>query len=109
MALVASSGFLFLASFTVYVTGFPLRNYLFGLSDESGQERIGRLASSKGTVKRELLGHSEFRRISPQDPLYKMDTLITSEDGSAVVRLDDGSEIELGPKTMVKQIGRAHV
>lgn len=107
ITVVALSALLFGTSFTVYVTGFPLRNYLFGLKVDEAQDEVGKVASTTGTLKREQLGHAEFKIIKQNDALFQRDTVVTSGEGGATLTLSDGSTIELGPKTMVKLEGES--
>jgi hypothetical protein len=101
-ALIALAALLFLTSLVAYVTGFPLRKYIFGLETEHKQEEIGKVATLGGTLKREILGESDFKAISSGDALYVRDTIVTGNDAKATILLKDGSSIELGPRTMVK-------
>lgn len=102
MAVVVAAGILFFGSLGAYLSGVPLRKYLFGIGAEEGQDLIGRVASASGTVRRELESTAEFDSIGKGDRLFRQDVVMTDDASSAVLRLDDGSTIELGPKSMVK-------
>jgi len=86
----------------MYVTHFPLRNYLFDLSETSGQREVGKVATSVGTLRREIQGQSEFKTIQTGERLYNLDTLVTDPETKVSVALDDGGVIEVGPGSMVK-------
>jgi hypothetical protein len=102
---VALGLLLFLLALGLYLSGFPLRNYLFGLKDLGGGKLVGNAARLNGTVKREFVGQSDFRTIHTSEDLYEADTIVTSPDSGATIKLQDGSTIELGPSTMIKLEG----
>lgn len=81
--------------------------YFFGrgiLSDGDGQgvEKVGVLAESTGTVRREQLGTAVFEAIETNMPLFNEDTIVTAADSTARLELDDGSTIELGSNAMIR-------
>jgi hypothetical protein len=92
---------LFLVSFTLYVTEFPLRYYLFGLPAE-GTSKVGRVKVYRGDLRRQLVGESEFLKAEGGTVIYADDTVVTGADGSAILEIDGYGEISLGPDTMVK-------
>jgi FecR protein len=100
--LVILAAILFLLSFIAFVTDFPLRNYIFNLTTETGGEKVGEVNSILGSLKRELMGQAEFKVIKKDDAVYQNDTIITGPEGNVTLKLDDGGVIELGPQTMVK-------
>src|SRR5689334_7357565 len=95
-------GILFFVSLLIYFTGFPLRNYLFSLKEDPGAVRIGQLKLVTGPVRREIVGQTEFTLIPKGSVLFMKDTIVTGNESTATIALDDGTLIELGPKTMVK-------
>jgi cell division septation protein DedD len=100
--LIAFAMMLFLASLAAYVTEFPLRNYIFGLEPEQAHEEIGKVGTSTGPLKREMLGQADFKVIEQGAALFVRDTIVTGDSSGATIHLQDGSSIELGPRTMVK-------
>jgi hypothetical protein len=44
----------------------------------------------------------EFKMIQKESFLYDLDTIVTGGDSTAVIGLEDGSSIELGPNTMIR-------
>ncbi|OFZ20473.1 MAG: hypothetical protein A2X94_10695 [Bdellovibrionales bacterium GWB1_55_8] len=89
---------LLLAVGWVYFSGV---GFLTNGSSQQGQ-RVGILAESAGTVRRELLGESVFGPIETNEALFNEDTIVTAAGSSARVELDDGSTIELGPNAMIR-------
>lgn len=87
---------------TVYVTGFPLRRYLFGLPEVGRNAPVGKLTQATGSVKRELSGEAEFKGISAPETLYNEDTIVTGDQTFATVLLNDGSSLDLSPNTMIR-------
>lgn len=102
LGVVIAALILFFGSLAAYLTGIPLRRYLFGIEDEEGQQLIGKVTQSTGTVRREILSAAEFNSIGTGDPLFRHDVVMTDNASTAVLKLDDGSTIQLGPKSMVK-------
>ncbi|MGZ3687062.1 MAG: hypothetical protein ACXWPM_03790 [Bdellovibrionota bacterium] len=102
-ALVVISILIFFASLLAYVSGFPMRNYIFGLQDDEGSQfQVGKLGEKNGDLRRQLVTEAEFKSIDTSAPLYNLDTIVTGPDSGAKVLLEDGGVIELGPNTMVK-------
>ncbi|OFZ53628.1 MAG: hypothetical protein A2428_15115 [Bdellovibrionales bacterium RIFOXYC1_FULL_54_43] len=101
-ALVAFSTVLFCLSATVYATNFPLWKYFYGYDTETEREKIGRLSTKQGTVRREILGEAEFKFIDLEAALYDQDTIVTGSGSVAHLELDEGNTIELGANAMVR-------
>lgn len=102
LGIVAFGVCLFAGSSALYVSDFPIRNYVLGLEEEGGQVEVGKLGHATGSVRRQISGESDFREVGATAPLFNMDTIVTPPEGSATVLLGDGSKIELGPSTMVR-------
>lgn len=102
IALIVISIFIFISSLSLYVAGFPLRKYIFGIDDDQSRSQIGQIAQKVGTLRRQLGGDLEFKSVGVMTPVFDQDTLVTGEEASASVQLEDGSTLELGPTTMVK-------
>lgn len=101
-AAIAASLIVFLSSAILYVTDFKIGNYFLDWNEEEKGRAVGILAEASGQIKRKIFNDTSFETIKKSDRLYNSDTVVTGPDGAAVVQLDDGSSIELGPKTMVK-------
>jgi hypothetical protein len=100
--LILFSVLLFVTSLGLYVTDFPLRKYIFGLSEEDGQIVVGTLKDKAGTLKRQLLGETSFKNIEAGTTLYNMDVLVTGPDSDAVLQFENGDSIKMGPSTMIR-------
>jgi hypothetical protein len=94
---------LFLGFGALYLSGISLQSWFLGWEGAGGR-RVGALAEGKGPVRRMMARQTEFRDLQTEGELYDSDTLVTSQEGGARLALDDGSEIELGPSTMVKLV-----
>ncbi|MCC7442909.1 MAG: FecR domain-containing protein [Bdellovibrionales bacterium] len=101
--LLSAAFLLFSGSTFVYLSGIPLRIHLFGWEEELKElEGVGFLEFSLGDIKRKKFTSPLFERIRQQDRLYNFDTIVTGPDGGATLTLDDGSNIDLGPNTMIR-------
>lgn len=99
---IAAASAVVVLSFVAYLRDFPVLGYLIGIHRDVGKNRAGRVAQTAGTLRRQLFQEIEFRSIERGAEVFDRDTIITSSDGTAVVNLDDGGVIELGPGTMVR-------
>ena len=102
LVLMSFSALLFFSAFWAYLTQYPLRNFIFGLKNELVHTEVGKLLKKTGTVRREILGDSEFRTANLNSPLFDDDIIVTDNDSTATLQLNDGSSVELGPNTMLK-------
>lgn len=93
---------LFLGSLGIFASGMSLRTWLLGWPDESKSEPIGTLTNLSGQVERKRSSQPDFEAIANGKRIFNHDTLVTAENGKTTLRLDDGSEIELSPSTMVR-------
>ncbi len=93
---------LFLSSFYLYIMDVPIAQLLFGFRDEGSEKVVGKMDSSRGPVRRKKISQPEFRNIPAQEKLFNYDTIVTGPDSTAKLQFEDGSEIELGPKTMIQ-------
>lgn len=100
--LIFLSAVFFTASVFIYVQDIPLRKYILGWQDTADTNPVGKLSKNVGSIKRKRAKRSEFESTKKGAVLYNFDTIVTPENGSALIVLDDGGQIELGPKTMVK-------
>lgn len=89
-----------LASATALLSGISLRRILPG-ADSDRSRPIGKVASFAGTLKREFSGQMEFNTLTNSEPLFHRDIVVTGSDSEAVLELDNGDAIVLGPQTMV--------
>lgn len=102
IALLLVGLFLLLGSSALYVSGVSLRKLFLGWEDEQGRLKVGLLDRTQGSTLRLLHNSSEFKILPQADTLYNYDSVMTSEAGSATLKLDDGSVIELEANTLVK-------
>lgn len=93
---------LLVPSSVLFVTGIPLRQYLLGIQVEESNERVGTLGRASGNIRRKSNSGATFESVSQNAALYNQDTIVTGPDAGAIITLDDGGTIELGPNTMVK-------
>lgn len=93
---------LFSASSYIYTNEISLRKKLFGWQDETALDQVGLLSSGTGLIRRKTTTGRSFALISSNAQLYNLDTIVTGPAASARITMSDGSEIELGPKTMIK-------
>jgi len=100
--IVALAVAVFMVSLFFYASGTSLRTY-FGVFDEDATEKpIAKIETKQGSLKRELSGEVDFKLIETGTPIYNQDTLVTGPDGTAKMKLDDGSIIEIASSTMIK-------
>ncbi len=95
---------LFSSCLYVYVTDFPLGKYIFGPDFLTQQEPVGKLGVITTTTLRKSDTQPAFINIPTDTTLYNFDTIVTGADGSATVEFNDGSSIELGPRTMIRLV-----
>lgn len=67
----------------------------------SGAAPIGHVESQVNTVRRRLDGTLVWNRIGRNDSLFESDAVFADQGSAARLVLDDGSWIEVGPKTLV--------
>lgn len=67
----------------------------------AGAARIGHVESQVNTVRRRVDGTLVWNRIDRNDALFESDAVFADEGSAARLVLDDGSWIEVGPKTLV--------
>jgi hypothetical protein len=92
-----------LVSLFAYVTDYPLWRLISNVQDEEVERvSIGRLSKQVGQVKRQFYGEPDFNTLKENDALFLRDIVVTSNHSNAVLHLDDGDEIEVGPSTMVR-------
>lgn len=93
-----------LITFALYLlaSGVSLRSWLLGWQDESGGVPVGEVARIDGEVRRKAADGLEFTKSTASETVYNYDTVITGAGSGTTLRMKDGSEIELGPKTMVR-------
>jgi hypothetical protein len=63
---------------------------------------IGKVQSKTGKIQRENAAESGFIEMIGDGTLYDNDTILTSQNSSAVVKLNDDGELNLGPNTMIR-------
>ena len=93
---------LFSGSLYLYAMDVPIARLLFGVGEDSTEQMVGEIGQLKGAVRRKKASHPDFRNIPNQEKLFNYDTIVTGPEGGANLRFNDGSEIELGPKTMIQ-------
>ncbi len=99
--IVASSTLLVLSSFFAF-SGTSLRRYWMGWEEQGPGTPIGKLEASTVGTRRRLKQESVFGGVRAGAPLFSRDTLVTAAQGSAKVLLDDGTQIDLGPSTLIE-------
>lgn len=93
---------LFTSSSYVFFSQVSLRKYVLGWENEISLEKVGILDFTEGDVRRKSASQNLFDQLKKKGALYNYDTIVTGSESSAKLKLDDGSSIELGPKTMIK-------
>ncbi len=86
----------------IYVTDFPLRKYIFNLTEDSNQVVIGEIITKTGSLRRQISGQSEFKNIESHDPVYNMDVIVTGPLSEGRLRFGNNGSADLGPNTMVR-------
>ncbi len=69
--------------------------------ESSKNELIGKVVIKENRAERKFHKQSTWENISSSYPLYNKDTLLTGENSSALILLNDGTQIDLNSKTMV--------
>lgn len=67
----------------------------------AGAQAIGRLESRVNTVRRRLDGTLVWSSIATGEPVFEKDAVFADDASAARLVLDDGSWIDVGPKTLV--------
>ncbi len=93
---------IFAASAHFYFGNISIWRYLNGSAQDELSTPIGRLSSLDAEVKRRHAQESDFRPLPKESPVFNQDTIVTSDSGGAVISLDDGSQIELNPGTLIR-------
>jgi hypothetical protein len=88
----------------IYSTGYPIRNWIFGLESTELDRAIGRVGTARGSIRRQLRKNPEFKEVPIQETLYNRDTVVTGPDSGATLEIDEVGSIELGPNTMVRLV-----
>jgi hypothetical protein len=101
IALLILGGLLFVLSLAIYVSDYPLLDFLRA-GGEAGHDSIGRVSRVDGSFRRERAGRSEFQDIGMDAELYPRDMIVTGPHGHATVTLEGGSVIELAPSTLIR-------
>ena len=99
LSLIFTSG-----SALLYVTGYPIRNIIFGLQSDEIDRPIGKVSNAQGSLRRQLRKGTEFKTLPAEETLYNRDTVVTGPDSGATLEIEDGSVIQLGPSTMVRLV-----
>ena len=103
LALTVLGATLFAGSAYLYLSNTSLRELLWGEEFEAGQ-KIGKVGEIRGSLKREFADSMSFKPVSRSSEVFNRDTVMTDASSTALIELDDGSIIELGPSTMIKLI-----
>jgi len=88
----------------IYSTGYPIRNWIFGLEDTELDRPIGKVSNAQGSIRRQLRRNPEFKNIPMEETLYNRDTVVTGPDSGATLEIDEVGAIELGANTMVRLV-----
>jgi hypothetical protein len=102
VALLFLASLLLASSAALYVSDISLRKYLLGWQDDVGVEQVGHVGTVTGTIRRQLKSEVDFEPVGKATPLFNQDTIVTGDGATAVLDLDDGGKIELGPNTMIR-------
>jgi len=100
--IITISVLLFAISFTIYLTDFPIRKYIFGMTEDNGQTVVGQVHAKSGNLRRQLSGQMEFEPLPSDANLYNMDTVVTGPDSDAKLKFENDGSVELGENTMVR-------
>ena len=100
--LIAFGSLLLVSSTYLYWTQFPLISLIFKLENSQSNEIVGKLKLTQGQVRRKLAKDSAFNKLPVNENLFNYDTVVTGPESEATLEFEDGSEIQLGPRTMVK-------
>lgn len=65
------------------------------------QKQIGTITYKKKTAERKFASRSTWENLTQQAPVYNRDTVRTTEGASAVVKLNDGTVLDLDENTLV--------
>ena len=99
--IAAASALLVLSSFFTF-SGTSLRRYWMGWEELGPGTPIGKLEASAEGTRRRLKQESVFGGVRAGALLFSRDTLVTAAQGTAKVLLDDGTQIGLGPSTLIE-------
>lgn len=102
ISLIALSAALSLVCTALFFSDVSLRKVILGWEDTETLEPVGDVQKSEGGVRRKAADRNEFVSVQQKSKLFNFDTIVTGDDAKATIQLDDGSTIELGPKTMIK-------
>jgi hypothetical protein len=78
--------------------------FLFGMSDHLFLSRVGEFNKIRLDVKRKVVDNRLFEKSRPRDAVYMGDSVLTEEDSTSIVYLDDGSVIRVMPNSLVRII-----
>jgi hypothetical protein len=98
----------FMAAIFAYFSGFSFQKYFLSSDDET-QQPIGHLENKNGQIQREMNSTSGFNSIENETVLYNYDTILTKLNSTGVIKLNDGSTIELTPNTMLRLALEQHL
>lgn len=102
VALSALGALLLIGPLLATLLQIPVRKYLFDLSDDSENPKMGFLYSTTGELKRSSAGNRAFEPISSGATLFQDDLVVTGKETSALIQLDEGGQVEVGPNTMLR-------
>src|SRR5262245_26212484 len=88
----------------LFSSGTNLRRLLLGWQDTEGKEPVGLVLESLGETRRKSAQEIEFQQAQSKEVIHNFDTILTGDSGSISLKLKDGSEITLGPRTMVRVV-----
>ncbi|MCP4131044.1 MAG: hypothetical protein GY754_08700 [bacterium] len=69
--------------------------------EHSGTKQIGTITFKKKIAERKYSGRMIWEPVTQSAPLYNYDSIRTEEDSVSIVKLNDGSEIELDENTLI--------
>ncbi len=75
---------------------------LLGIESDGNRVLIGKFEKTEGSVRRKGDTEQAFRDSQQEKSLYNRDTIVTGAESTALLKFDDGSELQLGPKTMIR-------
>jgi hypothetical protein len=84
----------------VYCSGYYFSKSLFDFGEN--ENPVGSLVKSSGKIQRESNDDIAFGTITSGAVINNYDTILTGKDGTGLIKLEDGGEIELTPNTMIR-------
>jgi hypothetical protein len=85
-----------------YFSGIRLFQLSTSLSRDTNPKSIGKITPLSGTLRVRSTNDADFKEVSKLTEVFNRDVIVTDSSNSALLTLEDGSEIKLEPRTMIQ-------